>query len=1084
MPYTQEQYERAKQSLSDPGLPEASRAIRTQRIAEFENDQARGYMREQGSNPPQESKPVSLPATRPQPAQEPGIKSWAQVVGEDAQFSGDLIENSKSPTMDAIRSAMAPEELEARRRATDFAKKLARDEKLPTASKLKVFNAPPKYEPPPPLSSMPFTSKLNPMERYFEPTLEEFKSIALAEGRVGQNIRRQFPDIQKLEDLPDDKLENSDAFKAYADARWQTALANAIKTRTPIVRVAFENPESADGTRPQSLAANFMDGSQALMAGALQGKSMGLYDLGLSGLAKVDRVQNEVTGSEDGSQFEKLRDAQRGSMERHPVLATIGSIVGSVDPRGLPGRLTARLSRVGNPQSLPGRVAKAGAVGAASAVIDDNARAAARLAADALDAEMTATESVAHLMQNLPGFRPSTVALGAGMGAGGDLVGALAGSASRGIQNMDHLQAPLERARQSGVKLSALGEPKVSPGARELELTAARNRTTPAQQVAEDISGPLASQRLLEQEAATRQAVGETAVAQMGLENARLPTHEAGKRIRAITAGPAITRMSENSKRTVNDIANRLMGHVRVSVDELDNFIQQVDQAAGFDKARGKPNAELAAVSKELKGLRDNFAGMEDVTVVDSPASPLELANPVEVLPRPTKAQIAAHRATMQQAAANVTPEEAEAVRKFTRGYDQSIRAMQRGSGDNTIAGQNPRGMEHAAEARAALPLLDSYMKKMPPATDVPVVYRGIVVPRNEADALLKNPEILADPTGRIATTSVSADPIVARSFVARNLEGDKVGIVLKLHHKSAVGAGDFADPKMQVEKELLLPGKARFNVIKRYSDASTPGQFIIEAEEIAEKATPIAGIRDAEGNVKATEGYSALKTRQSKMRRFHEDMNEQMGLPRELSAEPVVTERVDKGLFNTQTPEELVSQQRPEVRLNPAQVRSFGSAIEGTGGLANSGSRKLIKSLAERTGPEYLKKVEQLEQLLDAGDIKKALGRGMEGLNVRTEGMSGILRREQLLRLVPTLESLSGGLPRAPKMEATDAAVKRFREFIPTLKAAAMRGGNPARAVGAGESEQPKGMPKFSDEEAEFWLKVVDKLSREMRPQ
>ena len=627
------------------------------------------------------------------------------------------------------------------------------------------------------------------------------------------------------------------------------------------------------------MMANFMDGTMALGASALQGKSMGLYDLGLSGLAAADRAQNAITGREDASQFEKFRDAQRGSMERHPVLSTIGSVAGAMDPRGLPGRLTGGLSKLGNPKSLLGRMGKAGAVGAASAVIDENARAAANLAADALDAEMTATEAASHLMQNLPGFRPGTVALGGGMGAGIDAFGALMGKASSGIQNMDHLRAPLERARRSGVTLGAMGDPKVPKGASDLEFRAASNRTTPSQQVAEEIAGPLATQRLMEQEAATRSALGETALAQIGLENARLPTHETGKRIQALAAGPAITRMSENSKRTVERIAEQLMGYKRVSVENLDEFIQQVDKAAGFDQARGKPNAELVAVSKELKELRDNFAGMEDPTIVDGP------------------------------------------------------------DGQPTLAEPRPE---------------------------------------------------------------------------------------------------------------------------------------------------PVAGLRDAEGNVKATEGYSALKTRQSKMRRFHGDMNEMMGLPRELTAEPVVTERINKGLFNTETPEELVKRQAPEVRLSPNEVRAFGQAIGNANGLDNSNTRKLVKDLAERAGPKLLAKVEHLEQLLDAGDIKRALGRGMEGINLRTEGMAGILRREQLLRLVPTLESLSGGLPKAPRSEATELAVKRFGEFIPVLKAAAMRGGAPARGVGAYErrDEQPKGMPKFSAEEAEFWLKVVDKLSGEMKPQ
>lgn len=218
-------------------------------------------------------------------------------------------------------------------------------------------------------------------------------------------------------------------------------------------------------------------------------------------------------------------------------------------------------------------------------------------------------------------------------------------------------------------------------------------------------------------------------------------------------------------------------------------------------------------------------------------AGPPVDASPLHVLPRPSQEQLAAHMATMRNAAPSVTPEEAEAVRRFTHGYDQSIRDLQRGASASDIASRHPRGDAHAQEAASSVAQLESYMAKMPKATEIPYVYRGITLPERDLKTLLRTESFTVDPTHGAAVTSVSADPVVARSFVARNLEPGQRGVVFKIKHRSAVGTGDFASPQMAVEKELLMPGSARLRVVRRYNDTSTPGQLIIEAEEVAGKA-------------------------------------------------------------------------------------------------------------------------------------------------------------------------------------------------------------------------------------------------------
>lgn len=270
-------------------------------------------------------------------------------------------------------------------------------------------------------------------------------------------------------------------------------------------------------------------------------------------------------------------------------------------------------------------------------------------------------------------------------------------------------------------------------------------------------------------------------------------------------------------------------------------------------KAGGPINDRVLAESQALRARQGaETEGYFAAAERGADPGPPVVASPLEVLPRPSSATLAAHREAMGRALPSVTAEEAEAVRKFTHGYDQSIRDMQRGASDEAVAASHPRGREHAAEARGAIPHLESYMAKMPPATEVPVVYRGLTLPENEAAQLLRQRTLSADPIAESAVTSVSADPVVARSFVARNLEPGQTGIVFKLHHRSAVGTGPLASDRMQVEKELLMPGRAKFEVIRRYEDSSNPGQFIIEAQETG------AG-HVARGQVPTTETRRAL---------------------------------------------------------------------------------------------------------------------------------------------------------------------------------------------------------------------------------
>lgn len=1085
-PYDQEKYERAKKSLLDPSLPEKSRKIREERISQYENDRARGYLPAPAAKIPEVEEATANALG--------GMNSW--------------LANSNSDTANVVRSAMEPDQLAARRAAVDWSKKLTTDERLKTASKLKVFDTPPDFTPPSlpgsPLSSL---SALKPAIRYFEPTVNEFRAVLAENKTLANKLREQNPDVNDLAELPDSSIESSDAFKVYADARWQHAYADAVKSRTPIKRVAFTDSDwmgggqviGDDGTpkvgdRKASLA-DLMDGTSALATGVLQGGTFGAYDLALTALGA-----------------DQTRDQGRGSMDRHPVLGIGGEIYGAIGKHGGPTKLARAISGVGKPTSLAGRATKAGAAGAATALIDENARAAARLAADALDAQDTAAEALARIQEGLPGFSPSTVALGTGIGAGADLLGAGAGALAKDAPRALGLKAPLQNLEASGGQVNALGTPKLSLRAQAYANRAGKNRTTAQDMISESAVQPMARQVMLEQEAAKRAAELETNVAQAGIEGRVVPASGAASAIRADAAViRPITRQALAQKRELEELAERLTQHGDdLNAQQLDEFIEQLDHAAKQGQANKEPIEHLNNASRHLRTLRDRLGSAnDDVTIADAlpqedrglftvevdptlvEASPRNIAgirdahgnvkpvegyselkarqyrqktlqefknaralgggdvlpqtlsaepvivedvvdkglfntktpeelvsgatpkvklslkqhnaikqnirklsipdnledskevlglasrvgpamerklrviqqlddadtlasalgqtingvsarggnvgaffdkkqlfrlvpslsamsgglpkkgpasadavnrlkqfiklrvigagdpvpaSPVDVMPRLSSAELASHREAVQAAARAVSPQEAEAVRRFTRGYDQSIRDLQRGASEAEVAAKNPRGIYHAREALESLPHLESYVKKMPPAREVPYVYRGITLSQEDAAKLLKDGVIQADPTGK-AVTSVSADPIVARSFVARNLEPGQVGIQLKLKHRSAVGTAPFSDGKMKVEKELLLPGSARFRVVKRYADKTNPGQYIIEAEEIAglgESAAELAQ-RVPKAAAKGAAGFKAGLTSKEKQSTFMPTlptMNLRAGLP------------------------------------------------------------------------------------------------------------------------------------------------------------------------------------------------------------
>lgn len=822
------------------------------------------------------------------------------------------LDNSNTDTANVIRDAMGEEALRKRREATDFSKKLTRDESLKTASKLKVFNNPPEYFPPT-LQGNPFsTSLLKPTTRYFEPTTGEFRQIAAEDKRIAARLQEAYPD-QDIATLPDSAIEGSDAYKIYSDARWQHALADAVKSRTPIARVAYTDKDwmgggqakdvegkPIEGQRKASIA-DLMDGTMAGGVGALQGGSLGGYDAGLTAIGAKD-----------------LRNEGRGSQERHPVLNTIGEVFGALNPRGLPSKLVGGLGGIGRPTSLLGRVAKGAAVGAATAVIDQNSRAAAKLAADAMDSDKSIADGVASVWHGLPGIQPQAVGLGATVGGGADLLGAGAGALARKTPRALGLSDDLAHLEASGGKISSFGSPKIIPEDRAITDLAASKRTTAQDLISEDAVQPLAHQALLDQEEALRQVNQATNVAQTKLEGASVDPKPTANAIRAeAQSEPAITSQAKAQRRQLLDLADSLDKAGPLTPEKLDVIMRQVDDAAKHGRGSSAPVEHYNFAGKKLKELRDQFAHMDEQTVAD------------------------------------VVPPEDKGL--FT----------------------------------------------------------------------------------------VDQDPTIA-------------------------------EPQARV----------------------------------------IAGIRDPEGGVKPVEGYSELKARQYKDRKLQAFKNARaLGISDakgsiDLKAEPVFSEPiVDKGLFNPETPEEVVSKIKPKVSLNTEQHGAIKRSVRNIARPDNLADTEETLSLAKRAGIEPQLRV--IQRLDDTDKLASALGGAIKGVSARGGNLGAFLSTKQLFRTVPTLKSLSGGLPSAPSTEASGWSVNRLKEFVsqfpnrlpkaakmaaegarkglgskdvqatfmPSKPSLGLRAGLPARALSAEQDKPSESKEKFSPEETEFWIKVIQSL-------
>lgn len=942
-PYSQEQYERAKKAVVSGGVPPDKVPIVQQRITQYEDDRARGYL-----PAPAAKAPTSESLSHKTPSLDMGNSSVIDYLGTVA----DKGASEKEDALSKVRAATA-------------------DDTLQNASKLKVFNDPPEWEPKfdrakNPFSALPQTKRAP--QYFYEPPLEQFQE-AVKSGALARQLEREFPG-QKGEIDPK-WLESSKTYAAYKDAAWRHALAEAMRSNTPIVRAEFSK---SLGTM-EKLQANFLDPVVAGASGALSGLSMGLADPLIRSVAP------------------ETAEAERRSRMRNPTADFAGQVIGGLSPTGLPSLVakgaTKALGAVGLGNKGLSGLAKSTAAGAATGAAEANVRAIAQSAADALDAGESAIETVQRIYDTLAAQQGTLEggALGGAMGAGGHLVGSLAGKGARTFVSEDgNLKAPLAHGMESGVKMSPIGEPVLPPDV-NAQVTRARARRANADDlIAEESIEPMLTQRLREQEAATVRANQETARARERLGEATVDTRGiADEILAAVNEMPAMTPQASAKRTALQRYARRLRSRGQVTAKELDDVISEVDSQANQDAK--KPDDDWNRVSAILRKGRDQFQ-FDEPTKVDNYA----------IRDAEGASKVVSDYGGMK--ARQSTEQDLQSFENQQMGLPPKLEPAPLRLGNSSegiaddIAVLNQEGLINSRYLRNGMRDMSAIRE----------AYAGATQDEARAIALGERP-----PMG-----SVTGRPL------------GPVRVELYPGEKASLGDGRH---RMIAAKEA---GADRVMArIVKYDD---------KGNVLSESLQPVS--IDGDPSINVSNGSSHLGAD-------------------ELAA--------------------MADSAEPKVRLTADRREGFKSKILGTSDPKNAIVSEKLQRLAARAGiPEN---IPMLQKLRDAQDWKQMLGRAISGVS---SGGGTYLRTAQLLRTVPTLKSLSGGLDNPgglPKMEASpqaEALVDKFlAQAVPEARVANLRGGQAARPGGAygSRDDEKKLRDDMTDEEAQFALKVIKSI-------
>lgn len=662
---------------------------------------------------------------------------------------------------------------------------VSRDLYLPTASKLNALKAPPEYVAKNPLAGIKHVlgaTAADPLEG---------PGAGVYHEPTEQKFQADMTPVLNARGIQQGSAEYQDAFNEYKDRKWLQAYQDAEKNDTPLTRAEYVDHSGAWDQLKDALR-ELPDVASSFAKGYASGGT----------LHATEALETE---------------ADREQSRRDPFARGAGELAGAFNPGSVVARGASYLGKgIKYLPGLAGRVLGGAGVGAAAGGADLAGREGARALRDVAGGG-TATAAKEEFEQSLPGA----------MGIGGLLGGAgsLIAEGANALQKRTLATTPeIGQLRRGGGDTDALLG--VTPG-KEIagNLEAAREpipgeaKTPPVgnatELAAKKVQGPLADanagahrwahERIASEQGAAIEAnpklreqlpANNTANAAVEWALSKLQPEARPSYLPGVSKPLSAEVLPAADIAEVQRIAPRLWKpRVVLAVDADSVGNRALGKAITLDEAR-RLGLDVGGLSKELSP--------ETGVPLDAPPIPEEPVDVTKILPRYSKEQLAQSAGSVP-----VAPGEADALRRYTFG--------KREPGDRDLVA---RFLEKA------------------PVSPLPHVYRGLTITADEAADFLRQPTFETDSS----PTSVSSDPIVARSFVARNQEPGDVGITLKLEHTSARDIQASAAGRVSVEKELLLPGNRKFEIVSKVKDPTNPDGWIVTAREVPADA-PKAGL-------------------------------------------------------------------------------------------------------------------------------------------------------------------------------------------------------------------------------------------------
>lgn len=998
-PYSQEQYERAKTAVTSGGIPPEKVPVVQSRIAQYEDDRARGYL-----PAPADEGRLPQPAIDVAPkAKKPKLNA-AQMQGYEIDLSSD------TPLRNMADDPERAQFIAKVREAT-------KDDSLPNASKLKVFNDPPDYEGKPMLPGL-LGGLPKPRQYFYEPSVSEFREV-LSDSSLSRQLQREFSLVNDPTKMSDEEIQKSRTFAAYRDAAWKHALADAMRNGTPISRVEFSNKL---GT-VEKLQAKALDPVTSFNTGVLSGATMGASDPLIRSVAP------------------ETAEAERRSRLRSPNAALAGEIIGALNPRGAPSKLAAGTGRVLGKLGLKSTglsgAAKGIAAGAATGAIDANARAIAQAASDALDAGESAVEAASRIYSTLKPDQMidrtlSGAGLGAAMGAGGELLGAGAGKLARSVVGSDTNLPVLSKANASGVKMSGTGEP-VLPADLNAEVNAARAlRANADERIAERSVQPLANQRLAEQEKLVSNAVRDTETARGKLQGATVDMRGVADELKAMSDEmPGLTPEGAAKKTALRRFARKVLREGNITPERMDALIEEADAQA--NQGGKQPDPTWNRASAALRKGRDEFQ-YDEPTRADNYAirdaegnatntsdyGGMKTKQSVERFQFEKENQTMGLPRTVESAPVRLGNSSDETAGRFLAEHPNYQQVVKLFNEDRAVASDLQRGdFSRPKDPNRTVGAMQATSAANKALNDTirsghgyqGVVYRGARLSPEEVQDIVSKGQVRAD---NIWSTSKSQDHALA--FAKKGNSGEPV--LMEIEGSSGVSLD--AVPGLNTFDEVAVPAGKPFKITDSYRNKD--GVLVLKMTD---------GTRGPTG---------------------------------------------DEALA-------LAESSSPKAGLDFTQQATLKGKVLGAKDPANYESTRKLQQLAERAGiPENIRNIQRLH---DAQNWKALLGKAIQGIGAGIKGNMGAKFSPEALalRAVPSLKSLSGGLEKTPRMEASPEAidlVERFLEqAVPSWRGANLRGGQAARTSGAIGDRKKKAQVRdtMSDDEARFAANVIKKV-------